>query len=90
MGVVFARIKVMPQGTGVNLDELQERLGTRTPRGARVERFQVEPIAFGLKAIIATVVMGDGEGGTQPVEDAWSKEAGVQSVQVIEVSRGLE
>jgi elongation factor 1-beta len=43
---------------------------------------QVKPIAFGLKAILVAFVVSDAEGGTEPVEAAFSKVPGVESVSV--------
>jgi len=42
----------------------------------------VKPIAFGLKAIMVAFVVSDSEGGAEPVEEAFQKVPGVESVTV--------
>lgn len=90
MAKVGATIKVMPDGPERDLEALRKSLASRTPGSVTLAGFREEPIAFGLKALLASVTLDDAEGGTQPVEDAWSGVEGVQSVEVVEVSRLLE
>ena len=87
MGEVAARIKVMPSGMDVDLKKLKDALTKVVPTGARVHGFSEEPVAFGLKALIVVVKVGDIEGGTEKVEEAFSKVKGVESVSVDELGR---
>ncbi|HEX7575290.1 MAG TPA: elongation factor 1-beta [Candidatus Methanoperedens sp.] len=87
MGEVAARIKVMPSGMDVDLKKLKDALTKVIPAGARVHGFSEEPVAFGLKALIVVVKVGDIEGGTEKVEEAFSKVKGVESVSVDELGR---
>jgi len=87
MGEVAARIKVMPSGMDVDLKKLKDDLTKVVPAGARVHGFSEEPVAFGLKALIVVVKVGDIEGGTEKVEEAFSKVKGVESVSVDELGR---
>ncbi|MFA4955966.1 MAG: elongation factor 1-beta [Candidatus Methanoperedens sp.] len=87
MGEVAARIKIMPSGMDVDLNKLKEALTKVVPAGARVHAFSEEPVAFGLKALIAVIKVGDIEGGTEKVEEAFSKVKGVESVSVDELGR---
>jgi len=87
MGEVAARIKIMPSGMDVDLNKLKEALTKVVPAGARVHGFSEEPVAFGLKALIVVVKVGDIEGGTEKVEEAFSKVKGVESVSVDELGR---
>jgi len=87
MGEVAARIKVMPSGMDVDLNKLKDALTKVVPAGARVHGFSEEPVAFGLKALIVVVKVGDIEGGTEKVEEAFSKVKGVESVSVEELGR---
>ncbi len=87
MGEVAARIKVMPSGMDVDLNKLKEALTKVIPAGARLHGFSEEPVAFGLKALIVVVKVGDIEGGTEKVEEAFSKVKGVESVSVDELGR---
>lgn len=71
----------------VDLNKLKEALTKVVPAGARVHGFSEEPVAFGLKALIVVIKVGDIEGGTEKVEEAFSKVKGVESVSVEELGR---
>jgi len=75
----------MPSGMDVDLGKLKEALTKVVPAGARVHGFSEEPVAFGLKALIVVVKVGDIEGGTEKVEEAFSKVEGVESISVEEL-----
>ncbi len=82
MGKVMAVIKVMPDSVERDVNMLMDSLKGALPGGAELKGMQVKPIAFGLKAILCAVVVSDTEGGTEPVEDAFRKIPGVESVTV--------
>ncbi len=87
MSKVAARMKVMPRDTDVDLDALQERLEESLPEGATVSRIDREDVAFGLVALLPTVIIPDDAGGTEAVEEAFQGVEGVESVKVDEVGR---
>ena len=87
MGEVAAKIRVMPSGMDIDLNKLKEALKKVIPEGARLHGFSEEPVAFGLKALMVVVKVGDIEGGTEKVEEAFSKVKGVESVSVVELGR---
>lgn len=87
MGKVAAEIKVMPKSDEVDLDELQANLEAAIPEGAKINNIRREDVAFGLVALIPTVVVPDGAGGTETVEDAFAEVTDVQSVSVQGVTR---
>lgn len=87
MGEVAAKIKIMPSSMDVDLDKLKEDIAKVIPEGAKLHGFAEEPIAFGLKALIVVVMVGDIEGGTEKVEEAFSKVEGAESVSVVELGR---
>lgn len=87
MGDVAATIKIMPDGVERDLEEIKEKIAGVLPEGSELFGTAEEPIAFGLKAIKATVLVGDLEGGTEPVEEAIATIEGVENVQVEEVGR---
>jgi elongation factor 1-beta len=68
MGEVAAKIRIMPTGMDVDLKKLKDELTKVVPKGARVHGFSEEPVAFGLKALMVVVKVGDLEGGTEKVE----------------------
>jgi elongation factor 1-beta len=87
MGKVAAKIKVMPSGTEVDLDALQDRLEKSLPEGAKIKGFERDDVAFGLIALLPTVVVPDDAGGTEAVEEAFVGVDGVESVSVENVGR---
>jgi elongation factor 1-beta len=87
MGDVAAKIKVMPQSPEVDLDELEDRLEAALPEGAEIRGYQREDVAFGLVALLPTVIVPDDAGGTEAVEDAFRDVEGVESVDVDSVGR---
>jgi len=89
MGRVAAQIKVMPSGPGVDLKDLSTRIESLVTQYGRIYSCEVHPIAFGLKALLITVIIEDKEGGTEAVEASLSVINDIESVQVVAVTRML-
>jgi len=87
MGKVAAAIKVMPESPEVDLDDLQDRLEGALPEGAKINGFERDDVAFGLVALIPTVIVPDEAGGTEAVEEAFTGVEDVESVSVEDVGR---
>ncbi|ELY93865.1 elongation factor 1-beta [Natrialba hulunbeirensis JCM 10989] len=87
MGKVAAKIKVMPDSPEIDLDALQERLESALPEGAKINGVEREEVAFGLVALYPTVIVPDGSGGTETVEENFDDVDGVESVGVENVGR---
>ena len=87
MGKVAAKIKVMPQDPDIDLDELQERLEDSLPEGAKINGIERDDVAFGLVALLPTVIVPDDTGGTEAVEEGFTEVEGVESVSVEDVGR---
>ncbi|ERJ05563.1 Elongation factor 1-beta protein [Halorhabdus tiamatea SARL4B] len=87
MGKVAANLKVMPENPEVDLDDLQERLEQSLPEGAKINNVDRDDVAFGLVALLPTVIVPDDTGGTEAVEEAFSEVEDVESVSVEEVGR---
>ena len=87
MGKVLAQLKVMPNDPEIDLDELEDRVTEALPEGAKINGFGREDVAFGLVALLPTVVVPDDAGGTEAVEEAFAGVEGVESVSVESVGR---
>ncbi|WP_136590157.1 MULTISPECIES: elongation factor 1-beta [Salinigranum] len=87
MGKVAAKIKVMPNSPDIDLDALQERLEESLPEGAKINGFERDNVAFGLVALLPTVIVPDDAGGTEAVEESFTGVDGVESVSVENVGR---
>ncbi len=84
MGEVAVKLKIYPE----NMDDF-EGLKSKITSELKPKAMSEEPIAFGLKAIIATIVIEDSAGGSDLLEEKASKIPGVSQVQVEEASRLL-
>lgn len=87
MGKVAAKLKVMPESPEVDLDDLQEELEDSLPEGAKINGFERDDVAFGLVALLPTVIVPDDAGGTESVEEAFGNVERVESVEVANVGR---
>jgi elongation factor 1-beta len=87
MGKVAAKMKVMPQSPEIDLDELQESLEESLPEGAKINGFERDEVAFGLVALLPTVIVPDDAGGTEAVEENFQNVEGVESISVENVGR---
>jgi len=88
MAKVLASIKVFPSDANIDLSALQSRIERALPSGSSVQRFDEEPIAFGLVALVAHVAMPeDVEGIMDQVEEAIKSVELVSEIQVLKVIR---
>jgi elongation factor 1-beta len=81
---ILAIFKIYPEDDKVDLEDLKNRLREALPKGnVHIHRIIEEEIAFGIKALKVFIVMPPFfEGGTQPLEEAFSKVKGVSQVDV--------
>ena len=89
MGQVIALIKIMPDGIKSD-DEVRgimERIRGAVKAPVTLTRMDVKEIAFGLRAINATILLEDGVGGPEPVCDAITKIPGIESAEVTDMGR---
>jgi elongation factor 1-beta len=89
MAEVAAQIKIMPNGPDVDLHGLSARIESQVAQYGRVHSCEVQPIAFGLKALLITVIVEDKEGGTEALEASLSVIEEVESIQVVAITRML-
>ncbi len=87
MARVVMTMKIMPDGVEIDLDDLLEQIKKVVPEGTDVGAVEVQPVAFGLKAIRMNLVRDESLGGTDDIETAISAVEGVAQVEVEMVSR---
>ncbi len=87
MGIVGIKIKIMPKSPESNLEEIKQKAKAIVEeKGGKNREYEEEPIAFGLKAIIAFFELSeDLESGE--IEDALNSLEEVSSAQVIDMRR---
>ncbi len=82
MGDVAISVKVTPEGPGIDLKDLREKIGSMFP----VEDVKEDKIGFGLTALKVLIVRDEEEGGTDDIENQLEEIEGVASVVVENVS----
>ncbi len=93
MAMVIVKIRVMPEDTEVDLNALEkiitEKINSFCGRDNAFKEAQINPVAFGLKALDITFAVDEKRGDTEPLELELAKIEGVNSVEVTSVSRAL-
>ena len=84
MGQVAVLFRLMPQGVETDVRAMAESVRSSLPEGVQVRGMQVKDIAFGLKALLVSVVMPDTGGVLEATEQAFAKVPHVESVEVME------
>lgn len=63
MAKIVVTYKIFPTDIAVNLEELRRSIQQSLPPNAEVYGYSVEPIAFGLNALIAHIIIPEGRTG---------------------------
>jgi len=88
MARVLASIKIFPNDANIDLNGLKARIQSSLPPGSTVQKFEEEPVAFGLIALIAYVVLPeDAAGQMDKVEDAIRSVEQVSQIEVLRMGR---
>ena len=84
MARVAVLFRLMPQGVETDVPAIASAVSTSVPDGAHVRGVQVKDIAYGLRAVLASIVMDDQGGILQRTEEALARIPHVESVEVLE------
>jgi len=91
MAKVVVLLKVLPAEADTDMEALKNKIEeaiTRLGEGFSLQSYNIEPIAFGLKALRLTVLIPEEiEGGTYSLEETIKGIEGVSEVEVEFVSR---
>jgi len=88
MSKVVVSIKIFPSDITIDLAVLKERVEKNLPEYASVYKFVEEPIAFGLVALIAHIVIPEEKsGGLEEIEERLQKINEVSEIQTLMVRR---
>lgn len=82
MGQVFMKLRIMPTGVDVNLDEILEKIKAIDLKDVEIKDSKTQPIAFGLKALLIVAVMPDEEGISDKFVEEIQKIENVESVEI--------
>lgn len=81
-------MKIFPTGTDIDLNQLKQKIEKTLPADSSVYKFAEEPVAFGLNALIAHILVPEEKsGGLDEVERGIQKIVGVSQIQTVMVRR---
>ena len=87
MGIMGVKIKIMPTSPDVDLEKIKQEAKNLIEQGNGKNReYEEEPIAFGLKAVIAFFEWPE-EKELEEIEEAFKKIENVQSTQIIDMRK---
>lgn len=90
MATVIVTMKLMPSSPEEDLDSIKSAASKMIADfGGAVGKTELEPIAFGLKAIVFMFAMAESLGDTEGLEAKMAAIHGVNSVQVTDVRRAV-
>ena len=90
MARVIITFKIMPNSPDIELEPIRIQAEEKVKAfGAEVMKHDIEPIAFGLKAIQLTINADEDKGSTDDLEADITSIDGVQSCEVSQISRAL-
>ncbi len=90
MADVVITLKIMPESPDSDLGRIeQEATQLIADFGGEVGKKEIEPIAFGLKALKLIFVADEKKGGTDALEQKVSEIDEVASVEIIDVRRAI-
>jgi elongation factor 1-beta len=84
MGEVIVTIRIMPDSPDTDMNKLLSKVD----ENCRVEKHEIHPVAFGLKALVIYIIVPD-SAGTDDLETKLRAIPHVQSVEVVDVRRAL-
>jgi len=87
MGSYVIRLKVLPEDTTIEHQKIIDSVAGVLPKSAQIRGHKIEPIAFGLSAIILDIVAPEEDGVIDKVEEVVSKAPLVGQYELIAVSR---
>jgi len=86
MGDVLVTYKIMPEGVDVDFEKMKEEVKNKVSSLGKIAEFDLQPIAFGLKALVVKVIVKDEGGIADKIEEELGKIENVQGVVIEEVT----
>ena len=87
MARLVARIRILPAEAESDLESVLSSMKASMPEGMEMKGHAMEPIAFGLKAIVADFTLEDAEGQMDKLEESIRGIEGVGEIEVMNISR---
>ena len=90
MGTAIITLKLMPESPDIDLETIKvEATKIIAELGGEVGKEEIEPIAFGLKAVKLTYTWDESLGPTDDVEEKTAAIEGVNSAEIVDIRRAL-
>ena len=91
MADVVITLTIMPDSPDINLKQVESLALEKIKSFSGMDNYKVEiePVAFGLKAVKILFVMDEAKGTTDALEEDIEKIEGVNSVEVTDVRRAI-
>ena len=92
MGVAIVTVKIMPESPETDLTKVEADAKAyidEFTKNKGEKKVEIEPIAFGLKALKITFVMNEDLGSPDPVAEKISEYKGVNSAEISDVRRAI-
>jgi len=91
MNSVVVTLKIMPETPEVDLEALRIIILKHIEdfAGAGQTKYEIQPVAFGLKSLTILFVMDEAIGSTEALENKITELSGVQSVECTDVRRAI-
>jgi len=83
----IALIDVIPEDIDVNFEMFVEKLKKVLPETCIIERYDIMPVAFGLKKVRVRVRYPEEWGGTDRLEELFGQVDGIQGIEGIAFSK---
>ena len=87
MARLVARIRILPAEAESDLESVLSSMKSSMPEGLEMKGHAMEPIAFGLKAIVGDFTLEDAEGQMDKLEESIRRIEGVGEIEVMNISR---
>jgi elongation factor 1-beta len=91
MANAIVTMRIMPEGVEIDLSKVQHQVDQKINAfgGKKEKRFEIKPVAFGLKALEVVFMMNEDLGDPESLEQDIASIDGVQSCETVGVSRAL-
>jgi elongation factor 1-beta len=88
MADMLVSMKIFPSDITVDLNQLRQQIENSLPKDSSVRKFAEEPIAFGLKALIAHILIPeDKQDSLEKIENVIKQINGVSNVETFMMQR---
>ena len=87
MARLVVRMRILPAEAESNLESVVGSIKGSIPAGMEMKGHAMEPIAFGLKALVGDFLLDDAEGQMDKLEESLKAVEGVGEIEVMNISR---